>query len=73
MYAVYFYENKNLLLSQLVKRVPTVGEEVKIKGKKGKVSSVTNEEDHYHVQVVIEKVVVKKNQAAADPSKKKKR
>ncbi|WP_251550782.1 hypothetical protein [Neobacillus muris] len=71
MYAVYFYENKNLLLCQLVKQVPSVGEDVKIKGRKGKVSSVTNEEDHYNIQVVLDKAA-KKNQAAAPTKKKKK-
>ncbi|ULT59242.1 hypothetical protein L1999_12235 [Neobacillus drentensis] len=73
MFAVHFFENKNLLLSQLLQRVPSVGEELKIKGKKGTISSVTNvEENKYHVQVVLEKVTKGKN-AVADLSKKKKR
>ncbi|MBT2659131.1 MULTISPECIES: hypothetical protein [Bacillaceae] len=73
MFAVHFFENKNLLLSQLLQRVPSVGEELKIKGKKGTISSVTNvEENKFHVQVVLEKVTKGKN-AVADLSKKKKR
>ena len=42
MYVVHFLENKNQLLSQLLKNVPSVGEVVVIKGRKGKVSSITN-------------------------------
>ncbi|MEH7544216.1 hypothetical protein FB550_101243 [Neobacillus bataviensis] len=73
MFAVHFFENKNLLLSQLLQRVPDVGEELKIKGRKGKVSSVTNvEENKFHVQVVIEKVTKSKT-AVVDQSKKRKR
>lgn len=73
MFAVHFFENKNLLLSQLLQRVPSVGEELKIKGKKGTISSVTNvEENKFHVQVVLEKAAKGKN-AVADLSKKKKR
>ena len=41
MFVVHFLENKNVLVSQLLKNVPTVGEDVVIKGRKGKVSSVT--------------------------------
>jgi len=75
MFAVHFFENKNLLLSQLLQRVPDVGEELKIKGRKGKVSSVTNvEENKFHVQVVIEKEKVTKGKTAVvDQSKKRKR
>jgi hypothetical protein len=71
MFAVHFFENKNLLLSQLLKRVPSVGEDLKIKGRKGKVSSVnTIDEKNIHVQVIIEKV--NKNKLIVDNSKKKK-
>jgi len=73
MFAVHYFENKNLLLSQLLQRVPSVGEELKIKGRKAKISSVTNVEDNkFHIQVVLEKVNKNKT-AAIDPSKKKKR
>lgn len=37
MFAVSFLENKNVLLIQLLKRIPSVGEELKIKGRKAKV------------------------------------
>jgi hypothetical protein len=73
MFAVHFFENKNLLLSQLLQKVPSVGEELKIKGRKAKISSVTNVEGNkFHIQVDIEKVTKGKN-AVVDLSKKRKR
>ncbi|MBS4198106.1 hypothetical protein KHA93_00330 [Bacillus sp. FJAT-49732] len=72
MFVVYFLENKNVLLNQLLKRVPSVGEDITIKGRKGKVSSVESiDEKKFHVQVIFEKV--KKNTLIVDNSKKKKR
>jgi hypothetical protein len=75
MFAVHFFENKNLLLSQLLQTVPSVGEELKIKGRKAKISSVTNvEENKFHIQVVIEiEKVTKGKNAVVDLSKKRKR
>lgn len=73
MFVVHFFENKKLLLTQLLKNVPSIGEDLRIKGHKGKVASVTNvDEKHVHVQLTIEKVV-SKSKLAADPLKKKKR
>jgi hypothetical protein len=73
MFVVHFIENKNVLLSQLLQRVPSVGESMTIKGKKGKVSSVSAiDEKHFHVELFVEKVV-NKNKVAVDNSKKKKR
>lgn len=73
MFTVHFFENKNLLLSQWLSRVPSEGEDLKIKGRKGKVRSVdTIDEKTIHVQVVLEKVN-KKSAAFVDNSKKKKR
>lgn len=72
MFVVYFFDNKNLLLTQLLKHVPTVGEELTIKGRKGKVSSVSSiDERKIHVQVILENV--NKNKLIVDNSKKKKR
>ncbi|MEH7250955.1 hypothetical protein V7111_02380, partial [Neobacillus niacini] len=74
MFVVHFLENKNVLLSQLLKNAPTVGEEVVIKGRKGKVSNVTQiGEKHFHVQLFFEKVKVNKGKTVVDNSKKKKR
>lgn len=72
MFNVYFFENKNPLLSQLLKRVPAVDEALTIKGRKGKVSSVTNiDEKNIHVQVILE--TVNKSKVIVDNSKKKKK
>ncbi|MGG1396766.1 hypothetical protein ABE288_02765 [Bacillus salipaludis] len=74
MFVVYFLENKNLLLTQLLQRVPSVGEDLKIKGRKGKVSSVTSvDEQKFQVQIILEAVNKNKLAAAVDNSKKKKR
>ncbi|MGJ7922313.1 hypothetical protein [Neobacillus sp. LXY-4] len=72
MFAVHFFENKNLLLSQLLKRVPSEGEDLKIKGRKAKVSSVNSiDEKNVYVQVVLESL--QKNKPILDNQKKKKR
>jgi hypothetical protein len=72
MYAVSFFEKKNLLLSQLLRRVPVEGENLTIKGRKGKVAAVSTEDGRkFQVQLVLE--AVQKKQAFVDPSKKKKR
>ncbi|WP_174727207.1 hypothetical protein [Mesobacillus harenae] len=72
MFIVYFLEGKNVLLNQLRNRVPSVGEDITIKGRKGKVTDVQNvAEKKFHVQVTINKII--KNKAEEDKSKKKKR
>jgi hypothetical protein len=74
MFAVHFIENNTVLLTQLLNRVPAEGEELKIKGRKAKVSSVKDiDELNIHVQVIIEVVNVNKNKLVVDNSKKKKR
>ncbi|QFT89528.1 hypothetical protein FIU87_12785 [Bacillus sp. THAF10] len=71
MYYVYFLENKNCILSQLRKQIPAVNEELRIKGRKAKVISVTNFDDsHVNVHVELEKIVKK---PLVDLSKKKKK
>jgi hypothetical protein len=73
MFVVHFYENKKLLLTQLRENVPSIGENLKVKGQKGKIASITNiDEKHVHVQLEIEKVVVK-SKFAVDPAKRKRR
>ena len=73
MFVVYFFDNKNLLLSQLLTRVPSIGEDLTIKGRKGKVSSVNSiDEKKVHVQVTLE-AVNKNKQLIVDNSKKKKK
>jgi hypothetical protein len=74
MFVVSFIEDKNVLLSQLLRRIPTEGEDLTIKGRKTKVASVQAvDEKTFHVHVVTEKVKKGKAAAAVDNSKKKKR
>ncbi|MFS0864375.1 hypothetical protein [Fredinandcohnia sp. 179-A 10B2 NHS] len=70
MYFVHYYENKNLVLTQFVQNVPSVGQDIKIKGRKGQVSDVTNiDERNYHILVSLE--TKSKNKLTLDPKKKK--
>lgn len=70
MFNVHFFENKDHVLSQKLESVPAQGDDIKIKGRKGKVIIVTNLDDKKTiVQVVLEKV--KKNKLFVDPKKKK--
>ena len=72
MYVVKYFEDKNLLLSQLVKNLPLEGTELKIKGKKGKIESITAvDEKNYHIQVTLEKII--KGKFIVDNSKKKRK
>lgn len=72
MFVVHFYDHKNEVLNQLLQRVPEVGENLKLKGRKGQVASVAQvDEKTYHVQVILEAKV--KPGVAADPGKKKKK
>lgn len=72
MFTVHFLNDKAVLLTQLLRSVPAVGADVRIKGKKGKVTSVKQIDDTtVHVHVVLEKVTVSK--FVVDNSKKKKR
>jgi hypothetical protein len=72
MFVVSFYEEKNQLLNQLRKNVPSKGDDIIIKGRKAKVSNVTQvDEKNVHVHVTLEKV--NKKQLVVDNSKKKKR
>lgn len=72
MVVVHFLENKTVVLTQLRTEVPAIDENIKIKGRKGKVLSVKNIEDNViHVNVVFEQVI--KKQLAAKDNKNKKR
>jgi hypothetical protein len=72
MFVVKFYENKNLLVTQLLKLVPSIGDSITIKGRKGKVSSISAEDGtNIHVQLTVEKVIMKSKLVASDPKKKK--
>lgn len=72
MFVVHFFEDRNELLNQLLGRVPSEGEDVVIKGRKGKVSSVASMDDtHVHVHLFFEKPVQNKNKLVVDNKKKK--
>jgi hypothetical protein len=72
MINVHFFENNSLVLSQLLKQAPSVDDDVKIKGRKGKVFSTKEiEENKVYVHVIFEQVV--KKQVLSNDSKKKKR
>ena len=74
MFVVHFFENRNELLNQLLGKVPSEGEDVVIKGRKGKVTSVSTIDDtHIHVHLFFEKPVINKNKLLVDNAKKKKR
>lgn len=72
MYMVHYFENKNLIVSHLVKTVPNVDQEIKLKGRKGKVLKVSNVDDR-NIQVQVELEAKNKSKLLIDNSKKKKR
>jgi hypothetical protein len=72
MVVVHFIENNAVVLSQLREQIPSVNEDIKIKGRKGKVLDLKKiEENIIQVHVFLEKV--SKVQPAAIDNKKKKR
>jgi len=57
MFVTHFYENKTSVLSQLLGNLPTVEENIKIKGRKAKVVQIVQIEDNnYQVSIIFEKV-----------------
>ena len=71
MYGIHFFENNTLVLSQFLKSIPSVDEDIKIKGRKGKVFSVNMvKENNYQVHVIYEKLL--KVQLKAKDNKKRK-
>ncbi|MGG0655509.1 hypothetical protein [Rummeliibacillus pycnus] len=56
MFTVHFFENKEIVLSQLLRKIPSVNEELKIKGRKGKIVNVVQMNDNkFNIQMVFEK------------------
>ncbi|WP_339212459.1 hypothetical protein [Solibacillus sp. FSL W8-0372] len=71
-FAIHYLENNKPVLSQCLERIPEVDENLKIKGRKGKVVNVVQLEDNkYQVHVALEKI--DKKQALLKDDKKKKR
>lgn len=72
MYAVHFYERNTLFISKLLNEVPAVDSEIKLKGRKGKITSVTEvEENKYHVQIEFETIKKVPLVSAIDKKKRK--
>lgn len=71
MFAVHFLEERNTLLTQLLKTIPAAGDDVKVKGRKGKVLEVSTV-DEKNVQVFVKFESVSKGKLAVEESKKKK-
>ena len=73
MFVVHFYENNIIVLTQALRNIPAVEEELRIKGRKCKVLDVSyNDNNHVHVQIEFEKII-EKSKVAAELGKKKKR
>ncbi|HWI50366.1 MAG TPA: hypothetical protein VNU45_19320 [Rummeliibacillus sp.] len=61
LFNVHFYENKTVVLSQLLRSIPLVDDPIKIKGRKGKVVDVEFiDQNKINVYVIFE--IVKKKQ-----------
>lgn len=74
MYAVHFMEKNIIVLTQVLRVIPAVDDELKIKGRKGKVISVQEtEENGINVQVEFEKIVDKSKASIKDLGKKKRK
>ena len=72
MFAIHYFEKNIAVLSQCLSRIPEVDENIKIKGRKGKVVNVSQiEENKYHIYVELEKII--KNAPLLKDDKKKKR
>ncbi|WAA12834.1 hypothetical protein [Fervidibacillus halotolerans] len=56
MYIVHFVENKHIILSQYRKNKPILNEEIRIKGRKGKIKNIQEQENRIvYVEVEFEK------------------
>ncbi|MER2120312.1 MAG: hypothetical protein ABS935_08600 [Solibacillus sp.] len=70
LFAVHYLENNTPVLSQCLERIPKIDEDLKIKGRKGKVINVVQiEENKYHVHVVLEKINKKQTLLINDKKK----
>lgn len=73
MYSIHFYENDLYVLNQALQNIPVVNENIRIKGRTGKVISVEKvEENKFFVYVEFEKIV-DKNKDNIQGGKKRKR
>jgi hypothetical protein len=71
MAVIHFFENSVCILSQLVKTIPAVNDNIKIKGRKGKVLNVIEKDaNNFYVYVELDPLLAKKA-LVNDPKKKK--
>lgn len=74
MFAVHFMEKNIIVLTQVLRDIPAVDDDLKIKGRKGKVISVQETvENGIQVQIQFEKVVDKNTTSIKDLGKKKRK
>lgn len=74
MFAVHFMEKNMVILTQVLRDIPSIDDDLKIKGRKGKVINVQEtEENGIQVQVEFEKVVDKNKTSVKDLGKKKRK
>lgn len=74
MYAVHFMEKNIIVLTQVLRDIPAINDELKIKGRKGKVISVQEtEKSSFLVQIEFEKIIEKNKTATKDLGKKKRK
>ncbi|WP_324727788.1 hypothetical protein VO178_12255 [Lysinibacillus fusiformis] len=70
MFVTHYYENKTSVLSQLLVKLPAIEEDIRIKGRKAKVTEVHQiDVNQYHVKIIFEKIP--KKQPLKDLGKKK--
>ncbi|WP_428908206.1 hypothetical protein [Niallia sp. Krafla_26] len=71
MVFIHFFESRTKVLTQLLKKIPSVDESIKIKGRKGKVINVVQVADNvFHVDVLYDPII-KKATVGVDSKKKK--
>lgn len=74
MYSIHFYEGKTYVLNQALRNIPSIDEDVRIKGRKAKVLNMEEiKENVYYVYIEFEKIVVKSKTASKELGKQKRR
>ncbi|MCU9614710.1 hypothetical protein OEV98_14295 [Caldibacillus lycopersici] len=73
MFVIHYLENQSIVLTLLSSHIPSVDEDVRIKGRKGKIISIKEINDkHVQVQVLFEKITKNQPISTVDSKKKKK-
>ncbi|KGR77442.1 hypothetical protein [Ureibacillus sinduriensis] len=72
MFAVHFFDKNTLFISKLLNEVPALGSEIKLKGRKGRITEVSElEENKFRVQVEFEAIKKQPLVSAIDKKKRK--